>query len=675
MPDGSSKASTFATLSGPAPTPQTVTMIGSPGPSPPPSPWLIDGPTIFYDEGGVAMPRAVTGGTKGVGTINAEALFINGNPLATSQETVSISQGVGILLTPNPILSNGTIALANTVVTPASYGDAGHVAAFTVDQQGRLTAAGNTAISAVAIGALTGITAGAGISVSGTAPTPTVALTSPIAAGGPVGDAGHVPQMSWDVTGRLTVVTSVAITPAAIGAQPAGSYLPTTGGTMTGTLLWNAGAALTANTPALNVVQTWNNAAVGFEAIRVDITGTANAVPSFLARLRYAGLDKFYVDTFGNASVSGGVFALGSQFAQQGTAMPAGGIQDAGYLMSSVAHFGIIFGSGPPNKVMAQGSIYLRSDGQPQYNSDGTATGWLPMGGGGSVTISDTAPASPTVGALWWNSVLGQMFIWFNDGTSTQWVPASPSTIASPLVLRGFIDGFQHTVPGGTQAFTIGAGQAAAMDNSLMFAMAASLAKTMSPWVQGAGGALDTGTVAASTWYTTYAIYNPTTGATDILASLQPTNATPNGTPTLPAGFTKYHLIGALWTDGSSNLLGIIQIKDNFILKAQINHGQTASPLIVAVPPGRRLRALIVGYLQSPNTGVGGNMTYFDYGGVTQSYKLITANTPGSSTGMLTTIPFEVIVNNQQLSFVANGTLSAYQNYTVGWIDPRGTDL
>lgn len=39
--------------------------------------------------------------------------------------------------------------------------------------------------------------------------------------------------------------------------------------------------------------------------------------------------------------------------------------------------------------------------------------------------ISDTAPASPQVGALWWDSVGGQLYLWYNDGNSSQWVIAN----------------------------------------------------------------------------------------------------------------------------------------------------------------------------------------------------------------------------------------------------------
>ncbi len=70
---------------------------------------------------------------------------------------------------------------------------------------------------------------------------------------------------------------------------------------------------------------------------------------------------------------------------------------------------------------------------------------------GGGATISDTAPASPAVGALWWNSSAtgsggGQLYTWFNDGNSSQWVPTSNAAAsllpASTTVLGGVkVDG------------------------------------------------------------------------------------------------------------------------------------------------------------------------------------------------------------------------------------------
>ena len=62
------------------------------------------------------------------------------------------------------------------------------------------------------------------------------------------------------------------------------------------------------------------------------------------------------------------------------TAIPAGGTAGAGYTLSSVANFGVFFGSGLPTLQAAKGSLYLRSDGSTTndrvyVNTDG-ATAW-----------------------------------------------------------------------------------------------------------------------------------------------------------------------------------------------------------------------------------------------------------------------------------------------------------
>jgi len=48
------------------------------------------------------------------------------------------------------------------------------------------------------------------------------------------------------------------------------------------------------------------------------------------------------------------------------------------------------------------------------------------LGGGGAVTVSNTAPVSPSDGDLWWNSEYGRLFVYYNDVDSSQWVDASP---------------------------------------------------------------------------------------------------------------------------------------------------------------------------------------------------------------------------------------------------------
>ena len=83
----------------------------------------------------------------------------------------NVATGTG--LTGGPITSTGTISIANTAVTAASYGAADTVGTFTVNAQGQLTAAANAAI-AINVGAVSGavpntvnVLAGTGLSGGG----------------------------------------------------------------------------------------------------------------------------------------------------------------------------------------------------------------------------------------------------------------------------------------------------------------------------------------------------------------------------------------------------------------------------------------------------------------------------------------------------------------------------
>lgn len=44
-----------------------------------------------------------------------------------------------------------------------------------------------------------------------------------------------------------------------------------------------------------------------------------------------------------------------------------------------------------------------------------------------SIVTSDTAPASPSDGDLWYNSSVGRLFVYYQDANTSQWVDASPA--------------------------------------------------------------------------------------------------------------------------------------------------------------------------------------------------------------------------------------------------------
>ena len=124
--------------------------------------------------GNTAVTPATYGGVGQIPqiTINQQGQITSASNVATPTGTVtSISTGTG--LTGGPITSTGTISIANTTVISGSYGTASNVATFTVNAQGQLTAASNTAI-AIAVGQVSGavpntrqVIAGTGLSGGG----------------------------------------------------------------------------------------------------------------------------------------------------------------------------------------------------------------------------------------------------------------------------------------------------------------------------------------------------------------------------------------------------------------------------------------------------------------------------------------------------------------------------
>ncbi len=72
------------------------------------------------------------------------------------------------------------------------------------------------------------------------------------------------------------------------------------------------------------------------------------------------------------------------------------------------------------------------------YYTDDNSSQWVDAapfnngGGNGTVTISTTAPSSPTTGTLWYNSNSGRLFIYYDDGDSSQWVDAAPFNTTTP---------------------------------------------------------------------------------------------------------------------------------------------------------------------------------------------------------------------------------------------------
>lgn len=79
---------------------------------------------------------------------------------------------------------------------------------------------------------------------------------------------------------------------------------------------------------------------------------------------------------------------------------------------------------------------------------------------GGSVAVGDSPPPAPTANSLWWQSNTATLKIYYDDGTSSQWVDASPSAYSLDQLARDTANAaFIHANAAYNQANTGGADQ------------------------------------------------------------------------------------------------------------------------------------------------------------------------------------------------------------------------
>jgi hypothetical protein len=159
------------------------------------------------------------------------------------------------------------------------------------------------------------------------------------------------------------------------------------------------------------------------------------------------------------------------------------------------------------------------------------------VGSGGAATyVGDTPPGSPTAGQLWWESDSGNLFIYYADGTSSQWVQAAAGAAASvPANVADYVIGVtQPGLTGNAQKLLVhklphAITWPASLAGSVMTALGAATASAVFTFAYKRGGTTTTIAVytfaAGGTDATVSGVVIPTHAAGDILLLTGPATA------------------------------------------------------------------------------------------------------------------------------------------------------
>ena len=167
-------------------------------------------------------------------------------------------------------------------------------------------------------------------------------------------------------------------------------------------------------------------------------------------------------------TVTGDIVLPGTAPGQALAAVPKSYVDNA---VAAIPPGGAAMGTAPATPF--NGQLWWDTTGGQLYVSynDGTSTQWVAATNPGapSITVAPAPPTSPALGNLWWDTVGGQLYVWYNDGTSSQWVvanniagaylPTAGGTLTGPLTFAANQTPWPKPIVGVTDGSNAAAGQ------------------------------------------------------------------------------------------------------------------------------------------------------------------------------------------------------------------------
>lgn len=310
------------------------------------------------------------------------------------------------------------------------------------------------------------------------------------------------------------------------------------------------------------------------------------------------------------------------------------------------------------------------------YIAPGTNTGAVTLAVSGLTAKSVLKPSPSGLVALTGGEIQsGKLTAMIWDGTEyvlqINYNPQSAGT--GP---KGAFSGLTINNDGGSPntIIDVAATQIVLQDSSVDRINVASLSVTINSALSGAGG-LDTGSLANSTWYALWVIYNPTTQTASGLMSLSAT------APTLPSGYTYAARVGWQRTDSSGNFYRIKQIgrraqyvvtptTNTAVLPVMTNAASPSGWLAISVsnfvPP---TAATIIGVAATGNSAVSvaPNGNYSNSLGSLSNTPPVTVEPPNFNAAAQ---EFEFILESTNIYWATQTSSSGVtQLMTMGWTD------